>query len=157
MASRQLCDEMRGVTRFGVGIGHSERKCHLAHERDVRQVIADAGAGGWLDLQPCAEFFEHWELVLGALVDVLYAELTATHFDHLRFPAGDHGNLNPGACDLLDAQTVADVKQLERLAARAEVEAPIGHDTVDIQHQQSNGGRGFSWHEGRRFRTSEAA
>jgi len=135
------------VTRFGVRVRHGERERNRAHERDVREVIANAGAGRRLDLQPRAKFLEHGELVLGALKDMHNAELAATDVDHLRLPTRDHRHLDPGLRNLFDAQAVTDVKQLQCLTARTEVEAAVGHNTVDVQHQHTNGGRGFSWHE----------
>jgi hypothetical protein len=138
---------MRGVTRFGVGIRHGKRERDLLHQRNVREVIADTGAGRWLDLQARAEFIEDCQLILGTLVDVFHAQLAATDVDHLRLAARDHRNLDPGFGDLLDSQAIADVEQLERLPARPEVQATIGQNAIDVQYQHTNGDGVFSWHE----------
>jgi hypothetical protein len=77
---------------------------------------------------------------------VLYAELAATDIHHLRLPARDHGYFDTGFGDLLDAEAIADVEDLESFATRAKVQPPISQYAVDVQHQQANGSNGFSWH-----------
>ena len=54
----------------------------------------------------------------------------------------------PASSQTLDAVPVPDVKHLQCLAARPEVESAIGQDPIDVQHQQANGGGPAHWHDG---------
>jgi hypothetical protein len=49
---------------------------------------------------------------------------------------GDDGDLDAGALQQLDAQTVLDVEGLELLAVVAVGDAPVREDAVDVQGQQ---------------------
>jgi hypothetical protein len=44
----------------------------------------------------------------------------------------------------LDAVAVAHVKDLEHLAARAEIQPPVGEHAVDVEHQQFDGASGVA-------------
>ncbi len=73
MSAGQLRDEVGGVTRFGLSVRYGKRERDLLHQGDVREVVADSGAGGRLYLQPRTQFIEDCQLILDALVDVLDA------------------------------------------------------------------------------------
>ena len=77
-SARQARDDIRGAARRHVRIGDREGQGRHAHHRQVRQVIADTGAGGRRELQPCAQSLERRELVGHALQHVTNAELAAT-------------------------------------------------------------------------------
>ena len=59
-----------GAAHLAVRVGHGEGEGDTPHQRQVGQVIPDAGAGRGLQTQPCAEPLEYGELVGDALVHV---------------------------------------------------------------------------------------
>ena len=72
-----------------------------------------------------------------------------TEFRHACFnwralSAGDHRNFDPGSHDLLDAISVVYVKDLGFATLRVIVQLTVGHDAVDVEHQQADGCKFFA-------------
>ena len=136
-----------------VGIGDGEGQRRGAHQRHIGEVIAHTGTGSRRQLQPRAEPPQRRELVGDPLQHVSHAELTAARGHHVRAPPGDHRDDEPGTLQLLESDAIAYVKGLERLAARAKVQPPVGEYAIDIEHEQADGGG----HVRRRRRASDRA
>src|SRR6185437_12213973 len=77
--------------------------------------------------------------------DVRHAQFTQTRRGLARAPAAEGGHLYAGGQNQLDSMAVAHVEHLERFAAGAEIQAPVGEHPVDVQDQE------FDVRERRRF------
>src|SRR5579863_9755803 len=76
------------------------------------------------------------DLVAAGLDHVGYAEFFHPCGDRGGTPAAERRHRNSRGHQQLDAVAVAYVKGFQRLAARAEVKAPVGEHAVDVQYQE---------------------
>ena len=125
-------------------VGYRKREPDLAHERHIRSVVTNAGAGEGHDLEAHAQALKSGDLVRLPLEHVPHAQLATAGSHHRRGAAGDDGNVDTGAANLLDPKPVAHVEDLQRLSSRAEMQASVGHHAVDVEYEKANRGGGVT-------------
>jgi hypothetical protein len=130
---------MSGLLRLRVRIRDRECNRNLVHQRDIGHIVTDARALRGRQLQFPQQSTQRGVLIRLSLDNVSDPQFATPGTHHLRLAPRDHGYFDPGFAHLLYSVTVADVEYLQSFAARPEVEAAVGHDAVDIQHQEPNG------------------
>ena len=132
---------MRGGQRDRMGIGNRDRKASLAQQRQVRRVIAHAGALRGLEFQRGEQSGECLALVVDAQIYVTDAELAAAGLNRRGVASRNDCDLNARGARRPDAVAIAHVKCLAEFAVGAIGQSPVGQDAIDVQHQQANHGQ----------------
>ncbi len=124
---------------YGLGIGDRNAEAGGLHDRQIWFIVTDAGHGfGW-NTELRRNLGECFALGFLTEPDMLDAQFDHAYFNRRAVPAGDHCDLDPGPHDLLDAMTVVNVKDFGLTALRIVVQLTIGHDAIDVEHEQTDG------------------
>jgi len=115
-------------------IRHRSREADGRHQRQIGCVIDDTGRGLAIDPELACEVGERGHFVAASLHEVPYAKLPHARRHGGRAPAAYRCDRDAAQHEKLDAVPIAYVKHLELLTPGREVEAPVGQDTVDIEH-----------------------
>ena len=132
-------DHVGNPPYLAMRVGDREAERYGAHQRQIGQVIADAGTGVGRDFEPCTEPRKRGELVPDALMQLPHAELAAARPHRRRAAAGNYRYLDTGPPELRDTVAIVHVERLERFAARTKIQPAIGQHAVDVEHQKANG------------------
>ena len=94
-----------------------------------------------VDPEPLGQIAQRRDLVRAALDHVGTPSSRMRAVDGRRAPAAERRHRHAAVHQQLDAVAVAHVERLERLAARREIQPPVGQYAVDVQDQRARSSR----------------
>jgi hypothetical protein len=142
VASAQAGHVVCGGAGARMRIGNRKSQAHFPQQGNIRGVIANKCALRGCHPELHGQGAKVAQLVSTTLDYVADAELPTATGDGRRAASGNDGDADAGLRQALQAMAVFDIERLQRLAARAVIQAAIGEHPVNIQYQQANRGRG---------------
>ena len=136
MTAAPLRDEIGGRQDLGDSVGRGKRQSGGFKHRQVRHIVSDRRGLRAFHIQRLEQRCNGRAFVAAALDHMGDAKFRATACDGAALPAGDDRDLDTGVDQAAQSIAVLRMKRLAFVAGFVEREAPVGHDTVDIEDDQ---------------------
>jgi hypothetical protein len=136
VATRSRCRVITHLADFGNAVGNGYGKSNLPQQWQIRNVIANVNAFGFVYAEGLADTFECLNLVRTTQSDMRNTKFLHTNLDCTRFATTDDGDLNAGLEHLSDSKAVKCAKGLAFDARIGEIESTIGEYAINIESNQ---------------------